>query len=241
MSALSVFQPRRLSALFRADIYNIIRDPIMALMLVLVMALPCATWLWRTEMDFYALNAFGIVDISVYVSSFVLLLTAVLMGWMTGMLLLEDRDDGPLLALEVTPIGKNGFLLYRTGITALFAFLASLVIGRLLLSQHFGLQLFLAVLVALEAVIITFALLAMANNKVEGLALSKVLNIAALIPLMVLIPSGLRYLAAWVPSYWVGELLYGDSLPVTMVYLLALLVHIVALVFLYHSIQKRLG
>ncbi len=241
MNIFRVFQPHRLAALFRADVYNIIRDPMMALMLVLVMLLPLATWWWRVEMDTYVLNTFNIDGISVYVSSFVLLLTAVLMGWMTGMLLLEDRDDGPLLALEVTPIGKNGFLLYRTGITALFAFLASLVIGKLLLNQHFGLQLFLAVLIALEAVIITFALLAMANNKVEGLALSKVLNIAALIPLMALVPSGLRYLAAWIPSYWIGELLYGDSLPVATVYLLALFIHIAMLVFLYRAIQKRLG
>lgn len=241
MSTLSVFKPRRLSALFRADVYNIIRDPIMAMILVLVMALPTAIWVWRVELDTYALAAFDIANISVYVSSFVLLLTAVLMGWLTGMLLLEDRDDGPLLALEITPIGKNGFLLYRAGITALFAFLATLVIGQLLLDQPFGLQLFLAVLIALEAVMITFALLAMASNKVEGLALSKVLNIAALIPLMALIPSDLRYFAALIPSYWIGELLYGDSLPVIVVYILAAIVHVAVLIILFRSIQKQIG
>ncbi len=36
-----------------------------------------------------------------------------LIGWVTGFLLLEDRDDGPLLAVDVTPIGKCGFLAYR--------------------------------------------------------------------------------------------------------------------------------
>ncbi len=241
MNTFSVLRPRRLSALFRADVYNIIRDPIMALVLVLVMSLPCAVWVWRTEMDAYAVNAFGIADISLYISSFVLLLTAVLMGWMTGMLLLEDRDDGPLLALEVTPIGKNGFLLYRTGITALLAFMATLLIGRLLLEQTLGLQLLLAVLVALEAIIITFALLAMAGNKVEGLALSKVLNIAALVPLLALVPSELRYLAAVIPSYWVGELLYGTVLPVTLISMLAVLVHVVVLLLLYRLVSRRLG
>jgi hypothetical protein len=32
--------------------------------------------------------------------------------------MLEDRDDGALLALDVTPPGKAGFLAYRVTVTA---------------------------------------------------------------------------------------------------------------------------
>lgn len=241
MNTLSVFQPSRLAALFRADIHNISRDPIMLLTMILVMALPCATWYWRPELNNYAETAFNINNIAFYIASFVLVLIAILLGWVTGMLLLEDRDDGPLLALEVTPVGKSGFLLYRTTVTAVISFIAAFAIAGLLLQPPLGLRLFMAMLVALEAVMITFALLAMAGNKVEGLALSKVLNIAALVPLIALIPSGLRYLAGWVPSYWVGEILYGNSLPDAAVYALAVLLHIMILILLYRLIDNRLG
>ena len=50
-----------------------------------------------------------------------MLRSCTLIGWVTGFLLLEDRDEGTLLALDVTPVGKSGFLLYRVGVTATLA------------------------------------------------------------------------------------------------------------------------
>ncbi len=241
MSAYNLLKLPRLRMLFRADVYNIRRDPIMSLALATIMLLPAALWLWRSQLDSYALNAFDIAGFSNYVVSFVLLMPPILLGWVTGMLLLEDRDDGPLLALEVTPIGRNGFLIYRAGITALLSFIVALLIAIALLNEPLLLKLFLAVLVALQAVMFTFALLSLAGNKVEGLAISKILNIAALIPLIALAPSAFRYLATIIPSYWIGELLYSNVIPAALRYLLAMLVHLLVLFFLYRLMLKRIG
>ncbi len=241
MSAYHLLNLPRLLMLFRADVYNVRRDPIMALALGAIMLLPAALWYWREPLDAYALSAFEISGFSDYVVSFVLIIPSILLGWVTGMLLLEDRDDGPLLALEVTPVGRNGFLLYRAGATALLSFIVTLIITGMLMDEPLSMKLYLALLIALEAVMFTFALLSMAGNKVEGLALSKVLNIAALIPLAALITSPLRYLAAVIPSYWVGELLYIDTLPKVLAYPLAILVHLAVLICLYRLMLKRIG
>lgn len=238
---LNTLSHPRLIALFKADVNNIKRDPIMALTIILSLFLPFVLWHWRPSIDNYAVDAFNIKGFSHYIVSFTLVLPGLLLGWITGMLLLEDRDDGPLLALEITPLGKVGFLFYRATVTALVSFLVTLVVVKLLLDVSLFLHLFLALLVAMEAVMITFALVELANNKVEGLALSKVLNIAALFPLLALLSSPLRYFAAIVPSYAIGEILHSDTLPVVVVYSLALLIHIVVLVGLFCLSLRRVG
>src|SRR5690606_27817765 len=48
------------------------------------------------------------------VTSFmIILLTPYLAGLVIGFLLLDQRDDGTLTALQVTPLSLNGYLLYR--------------------------------------------------------------------------------------------------------------------------------
>ena len=53
-----------------------------------------------------------------YLAPIVFVLPALLIAWVTGFLMLEDRDDRALLALDVTPPGKAGFLAYRVTVTA---------------------------------------------------------------------------------------------------------------------------
>lgn len=118
MSALAIFVPRRFIRLMVSDAKNIARDPMLMAVCGLSIGPAAGFWFGRVAMDDAALGAFGVAQFSSYLVPVVLVLPALLIGWVTGFLMLEDRDDGALLALDVTPPGKAGFLAYRVTVTA---------------------------------------------------------------------------------------------------------------------------
>jgi hypothetical protein len=208
MSALGLFAPSRLARLVAGDAMNVGRDPMLLFATGMSLAPALAFHFGRAALDAAALGAFGLADFSRFVTPFVLLMPAVLVGWVTGFLLLEDRDEGTLLALDVTPVGKRGFLLYRVSITALLAIALTLYAWPLALPEaDTPVVVGLCALVAASAIGFWVALPAIARNKVEGLALTKLTNLLAVVPLLAAIPSPLRYAAGIVPTYWLGELL----------------------------------
>ena len=244
MNALSVFAPRRFVRLARSDALNVVRDP----MLVVATAfsvLPALGFLaFEAWMNAAALEAFGIAGFSRFVVPFVLLLPALLIGWVAGFLMLEDRDDGPLLALDVTPPGKLGFFAYRLVAAALLTgLLTAAALPVVVPGIGLPLGLLVVVLVAMNAMIGALVLPSVARNKVEGLALSKLTNLAALVPLLALVPSPLKYAGGLLPSYWLGELLLPtpSALPVALVVVLALATHVAALVGLAVLLERRTG
>jgi len=245
MNLTAIFEPRRFSRLMVSDAQNVSRDPILILAIVLSLLPGILLPIFRADIDAAALAALGIPELSRFVGAMALALPAFLIGWVTGFLLLEDRDDGPLMAMEITPVGKGGFLTYRVTVTALVGFAVGLMTARLVFPElTWPLSVFLAVLVGFESIIVAFILLALASNKVEGLAITKLTNIGAVVPLIAALPSPWRYLGGLVPSYWFGELV-GLSpaayLPLAAAAILAVASHLLAAMVLFRLIANRVG
>ncbi len=245
MNLTAIFEPRRFSRLMVSDAQNVSRDPILILAIVLSLLPGILLPIFRADIDATALAALGIPELSRFVGAMALALPAFLIGWVTGFLLLEDRDDGPLMAMEITPVGKGGFLTYRVTVTALVGFAVGLMTARLVFPElTWPLSVFLAVLVGFESIIVAFILLALASNKVEGLAITKLTNIGAVVPLIAALPSPWRYLGGLVPSYWFGELV-GLSpaayLPLAAAAILAVASHLLAAMVLFRLIANRVG
>jgi fluoroquinolone transport system permease protein len=196
-------------------------------------------------MDAAALAAFGLPDVSRYVVPVCLVLPAVLLGWVTGFLLLEDRDEGTLLAVDVTPVGKSGFLAYRTGVTAVLALGVTLYAWPLVMPAQDALTaLLIAMLVALSAIGFAVVLPAVARNKVEGLAVTKLANLLTVAPLLAAIPSPWRFLASPLPPFWLGELLRLTDVtpaPAWLAAVAGLLVTCLALLLLFGLFARRTG
>ncbi len=245
MKTLLALSPSRFNKLLVSDSKNVSRDPVLMFAILLSVVPAIAFVLARQSIDDAALPAFGLVDFSAYLAPIVLGLPAALIGWVTGFLILEDRDDGPLLALDITPLGKAGFTLHRATVTFAITFLITLVSAPQIL-PGVGIVTFLAlaVFVGLQAVILAFAIPALARNKVEGLAVTKILNTAVIIPLLALLPSPLRYLAGFVPNFWLGELLNLSSqlyLTRLLIIVVGLAVHLVVLWLFYRLLERRTG
>lgn len=238
----SVFAPRRVGRLLAADAKSIWRDPILGVALLMSLAIAPGLAALSTQIDAVIADQFGLTDASRLLVPMVLVLPAMLVAWMVGFLLLEDRDDGALLAIAVTPVGRPAFFAWRSALAALLAALFC-VYGCVLVAPGLPVPLvaILAVLIGAEAVAAAVILPALARNKVEGLALTKLTNLAAIVPFLALLPAPWRYLGGIIPSYWIGELLLvppGQALPLAVSLGLAALTHIAALVAVFRLARR---
>ncbi|MBV7380443.1 hypothetical protein [Maritimibacter dapengensis] len=242
MTSLSIFSPRRLAQLIASDWTNTRRDPTL-LFVALFAAMPALLiWYFRAGIDRLGADMFGLAALSDWIVPIVLTLPPLMLGWVIGFLFLEERDDGPLAAISVTSVGRQGMLAYRVSLAwTLSAIMTYLGAVLLLPASGFAVHLALAVIVGLEAIIVTTLLPAFAKNKVEGLALTKLFNIGSIVPLAALIASPVKYLAGIVPTFWIGEALYADSalMPQAVALGIGLLVHVLAVGLSFRVMRRK--
>lgn len=237
--------PHRLRMLAGADARNVLRDPVLLAVMVMAALPSIGLYIWGAALNGWARQALGFGEAAYYALPFVLTLPALLIGWVTGFLFLEDRDEGTLLALDITPLGKSGYAVYRIGYSALITFVLTFLAGQALLPDKAVAYSFLiATLVAAEAAASALILPAIARNKVEGLALTKLTNLLALAPYLALVPGPWRFVFAPLPGFWIGELLgLGGSpqlaWPVTV--FLAVGTHALVLLLLAQLFRRRVG
>ena len=199
--------PHSSFAILGADARNALRDPLLAAVLLFSL-LPLALFLpLRSQIDLALAPIVNASAGSVFAEGFIVVLPALLLGWVAGMLLLEDRDEGMLTAIEASPVGKARYFGLKAILPAALAGAIGAATAILATNANFLTTIALGLLTALQAAMVTFALAAIAGNKVEGLALSKVINIAALTPLFAFAPAPVRYLAGVFPPFWTGEFL----------------------------------
>ena len=130
-------------------------------------------------------------------------------GMVIGFLLLDQRDDRTLTALQVTPLSLNGYLAYRLSVPTLLSVLLTLIVMPLAGFAGIGLGplLLAAVVAALLAPLVALALAAFAANKVQGFALMKAAGIILFPPLIAyFIPPGWQPAFGVFPTYWPARL-----------------------------------
>lgn len=197
-----------LKALSLGDAKNIQRDsllawlgfaPILTALLVRIFLPRLTSWLLAE----YAFDVTPYTD--AFIGYFLVLLTPMIVGLIIGFLLLDERDDQTLTALQVTPLPLNGYLLYRLGLPVLLSvFMSGLVfpLAGLAPLPFTGLAA-LALLAALEAPLYALFLASFAENKVAGLALLKGVSTLLMLPMAAyFVPSNWQLLAGLIPTYW---------------------------------------
>jgi len=237
--------PTRFQRLLAADAQNVSRDPTMLFVILVAVLSPIGFAIWQGPINETIRSGTGLAGFTRYAALVIVAMPAFLVGWVTGFLLLEDRDESTLFAIDVTPMGKSGYFAYRVSVTGLISWVIAFGGIRLLLPDA-GLLMaaFAGILIAMEAVCVAVGLPAIARNKVEGLALNKLINIAALAPFLVFIPSPLRLLGGVVPTYWIGELIGSPPvalLPMAANVTSALAVHAIVVAWLFRVAINRIG
>jgi fluoroquinolone transport system permease protein len=139
-------------------------------------------------------------------------LTPMMVGTLAAFLMLDERDEGVGSYYDVTPIGGAGYLFSRLALPVLWSVLVAPLLMAAFSLSHPSLARVLAVALVggLSASSSALLLLALSGNKVEGLAVSKMMGVLVLpIVLPFITGSPWAMLAGVFPAYWMGALLQG--------------------------------
>jgi fluoroquinolone transport system permease protein len=235
----------RVATFVGVDVRRIARDP----MLLLLVAVPLllALVLRFTLPDLLALlpPAVDRATTALVISAIMLLMAPLTFGLVIGLMLLDERDEGILTAIAVTPVGTRRFLLLRLTVPAMWAFALATVLVPIIGLVHVPTARLTGAssLAALEAVLIALLLGGLARNKVEGMALGKVVNVIFFIGAAVAwLPAPWHWSGAIVPSYWPMRLLLSSDAPAAWFAALLIaggVVHASALVLLLRFFERR--
>ena len=202
---MTIFEVVR--ALGPIDVKSVRRDPLLRWLIVYPLAMALLIRWGVPILRAHLLTRFQF-DLHPYYGlfmSFVLLMTPVLAGIVIGFLLLDQRDDQTLTALQVTPLTLSGYFAYRIAVPTVVSFVVTLAV--LPLAGLLDLGPLATVIAALSscllAPIYAVFLGAFASNKVQGFALSKALGVLLLPPLVAyFVNPPWQFLFGLDPLYW---------------------------------------
>jgi fluoroquinolone transport system permease protein len=178
------------------------------------------------------------------VMMFACLQTAIMFGFITSFLILEEKDENVLQAIRVLPISSSFFIAYRLLFATSFSFLGALfmVLWGGLTSLGFIDAILLSVQYSLAAPLITLIIATYAKNKIEGMAFFKGIDLLLIIPILSLFLTGaVRYVFGFIPVFWTYQL-YDIALkgePITAVFLIGMAIYLVVIYFLFSQFKKR--
>jgi fluoroquinolone transport system permease protein len=137
------------------------------------------------------------------------------LGGLMALMVLEERDDGTLSALQVTPLGLGGYAGYRLalaiGLSAV-VLLAGVPLTGLLPGPVLTAALPAVLPACLMAAAAALGVLLLADNKVEGLAIMKGLGALYVLPLLGwFVDSRWEVLLALVPTWWPLQALWAAA------------------------------
>lgn len=214
---------RAARALARTDLRSVRRDTLLLPLFVVVPALVVAVRLALAPVHGVVLESFGI-DLRPYYAWGASALFAVqlpfMLGGIVGLMILDERDDGTLTALAVTPLGLAGYARYRLAMACGLGLL--LVAGGVPVSGLLDAPTMLRALPALVPALLlvpvgALMMLALAGNKVEGLAVMKGLGFVMLLPLADYFVGGpWTAVLALAPTWWPLQAVWAaaDAAPV---------------------------
>ena len=204
---------KTLRALSTVDAISVGRDSLLRGMVLVPLGL-ALTARWVLPLAVAALSErlpFDLAALYPQLMSYVLLLLPpVICGMVVGFILLDQRDDHTLTAMQVTPLPLTGYLIYRLAAPMLLGLVMTLLAlplaGLLPLGPLDVLALALAA--APLAPLTALFLAAFAANKVQGFALQKALGLFLIAPFLgPLVPPPWQVVLWLVPTYWPAALL----------------------------------
>lgn len=195
----------RVLRLWSVDIRQSWRDPITVMVffipliigLVMRFALPLVLQMLPAGVDItpYYTPAMGVL----------ILMPGLMTGMISCFLMLDERDEGTLTAIQVTPLRKTDYLAYRLLSPVTMSFVLSVLLVRVagVVNISSAALIVAALLASLSAPLWAGCILMLAENKIEGMAIMKLLSLLSGLPLVALfIPARFLPILWPFPLYW---------------------------------------
>lgn len=220
------------TAVFKAlgpiDFRNIKRDEMLRWMIFLPLLLAILVrYGWPQLVTYLQIHyQFDMTPYAVLVMSYIVLGVPAVFGVVIGFLLLDERDEGSLIALQVTPLSLNNYVAYRVGtpiLLTVFLLAISLPLAGVN-SFTLGKLLLLGLVAAPMAPLLAIFMAAFANNKVQGFALMKGAGIFFIVPFAAYFIGGnWQWAFGLLPTFWSPKLYWMMSAGETGIWLVAIL------------------
>jgi len=127
-----------------------------------------------------------------------------ILGFIVGLLLLDESDERTLQAMSVTPVSIGSYLAFKLTLPVVATTILTLVCIPIagLIPFRFG-YIAPVLLGALWAPLLALAMATFANNKLQGFVLMRASNVLIFIPMAAwFFDSNWQYAFAVLPSYW---------------------------------------
>jgi fluoroquinolone transport system permease protein len=179
--------------------------PLVIALVVRLGVSPLTEWLARRY-------EFNLVPYHALLMSVILLMPSMLAGMVIGFLLLDQRDDQTLAALQVTPLTVKGYFAYRNILPLVLSFVVTVIMFALAGFVSVG---FLGVIGAAAssaplAPIYALALAALASNKVQGFAFSKAFGVLLFPPVIAyFFEPPIQFIFGLDPLYWPAKFFWS--------------------------------
>jgi fluoroquinolone transport system permease protein len=194
------------ASLALADLKNWVRDPLLVYIGLAPVLLGIAA---RFAVPAVTESLGGTVDLAAYypeLSAALGLFGPAIIGFAVGFLILEDREQGTVVALSLTPLTGRGYLAYRLAVTLALSVVAAAVVFPLagLVSVGPLALAGVALVGGLFGPVTALLLAGLSANTIEGIAVSKFLGFLVMVPVGVLAvaPAPWVHLAGVFPPYW---------------------------------------
>ena len=179
MTATSV---KALAAFGRNDIRGTYRDPLLVMLVIapvmwttgVAIFTPKFTEMLAQRYDFDLFPYYPLV-----LTAFLLLTSIIIAGGLAAFLVLDEVDAGTLSALRVTPVPLSTFFAYRAGtvmaVTTVYV-VATLSFSGILEPGLIPALIPIGLLAGLSAVVTLLLIVAVASNKIQGIAMVRALG-----------------------------------------------------------------
>ena len=219
MAVLASGTVRALVTFGRNDIRGTYRDPLLVMIVFapviwttgVLFLTPRFTEMLAERYDFDLVPYYPLV-----LTAFLLLTSIIIVGGLAAFLVLDEVDADTLTALRVTPVPLSTFFAYRAAtvmvVTTIYV-IATMSFSGILRPGLVASLVPIGLLAGLSAVVSMLLILAMANNKIQGLAAVRGLGmlIAGLPCLPWFIHSGWNLAFGVLPPYWAAKAFWVAS------------------------------
>ncbi len=249
-------RPRRRIAvnLITADLRKIIRDPLMAGIIIAPLAIALAFRFALPNPDTMAawLSSYlgGELGAEVSLAAPLLLmsvLTAIapgLVGAIYGLLLVNERDEHTLIAIRVMPVSFAVYIAARLFIPLVFSVGVTIFAYPLagLAPIPMGTVALLAAINGTSAPVVALAMAAFARNKMAALAVMRVANSVLALPVIAYFAAPPMLYLAWLsPAYWQMKALWltTSASPFMATLAVGLTMNLLLACFFYWYFERR--
>lgn len=232
---------KKLRTLVLADVQKIFRDPTLLFFLLIPFIITAA-------LRFYILplseEYLIIKEYHQYIMMSAGIQTSIMFGFIIAFIVLEEKDEKVLEAIRVLPLSPSYFISYRLVFAAVVSFSGALFTISFSGLAYPGMlnSVFLAFLYSLAAPFISLFIATYAENKVEGMAYFKGIDLVLLIPIIGFVIGGFwSKVFVFVPTFWTF-LLYQRSFlgePILLTFIIGTVFYTVVIAFLVKSFSEK--